>query len=82
MQGESAMTLKEANLTMLSLIPDNQQEQIFIYLKNNYYKNSPFKPLASDEILSELAESRAFYEKSEYEEFEKALDDISRRYGL
>ena len=36
----------------------------------------------SDEIYSELAESRACYERGEYEDFDTALDDIGKKYGL
>lgn len=41
-----------------------------------------FKPLSGDEILTELAESRRCYRSGEVEDFDKALDEISAKYGL
>lgn len=54
---------------MLSTIPEDRQKEIQRYLSMNFYGNNPYKPLSGDEILSELAESRA-------------LDEIGVKYGL
>ena len=48
----------------------------------NFCKENPFKPLAADEILAELSESRACYECGEYEDFDDALEEISKKYGI
>ena len=41
-----------------------------------------YEPKTAEEIYSDLAESRACYERGEYENFDDALDKISRQYGL
>ncbi|MBQ0058604.1 MAG: hypothetical protein KBS83_01400 [Lachnospiraceae bacterium] len=76
------MTAKEANIALLSTIPENVQQQIFEYLVKNYCTENPFRPKSAEEIYSELAESRACYERGEYEDFDEALNDICRRYGI
>ncbi len=76
------MSIKEANIALLSTIPEDAQRQIFVYLTQNFCDGNPFKPKAAEEIYSELAESRACYGRGECEDFDDALDDISNRYGL
>lgn len=51
-------------------------------LTENFCTENPFTPLTTEEILAELAESRACYECGEYEDFDDALDDISKIYGI
>lgn len=41
-----------------------------------------YKPKTAEEIYSDLEESRVCYERGEYEDFDDALDKISRLYGL
>lgn len=76
------MSTKESNIALLSTIPEAAQQQIFVYLTQNFCNGNPFKPKSAEEIYSELAESRACYEQGEYEDFDDALDDISKKYGL
>lgn len=47
----------------------------------SFYKN-PYSPKSAEEIFKDLAESRACYERGEYEDFDSALDEISKKYGL
>ena len=82
MLGADFMSTKEANMGLLSTIPENAQQQIFVYLTQNFCNGNPYKPKSAEEIYSELAESRACYERGEYEDFDDALDDISKKYGL
>lgn len=82
MLGVDTMSAKEANIALLSTIPEDVQQQIFVYLTQNFCKGNPYKPKSAEEIYSELAESRACYERGEYEDFDAALDDISKKYGL
>ena len=82
MIGADFMSTKEANIALLSTIPENAQQQIFVYLTQNFCNGNPYKPKSAEEIYSELAESRACYERGEYEDFDDALDDISKKYGL
>lgn len=82
MLGVDTMTTKEANIALLSMLPENDQQQIFVYLTETFCKNNPLKPLSADEIYKELAESRACYERGEYVDFDDALDEMCKKYGL
>ena len=82
MKGGIVMSTLEANLELLSTIPEERQKEIQSYLLINFCRNNPYKPLNEDEILSELAESRASYARGEGEDFDKALDEIGEKYGL
>lgn len=77
-----AMNIREANMALLSTIPDTCQEQIHEYLIQNFCEDNPFKPMSKQEIYAELAEARACYERGEYQDFDEALDEISEEYGL
>ena len=76
------MSILEANLALLLTIPEESQEEIQSYLLTNFCENNPFKPLSSNEILAELAESRACYQAGAGEDLDKVLDEIGDRYGL
>ena len=76
------MTTRDANIALLSVIPESDQEKIYLYLSKNYFNGNPYKPLSATDIYDELAESRSCYERGEYEDFDDALDDISAKYGL
>ena len=82
MIGVDIMSTKEANIALLLTIPEDAQQQIFVYLMQNFCNGNPYKPRSAEEIYSELAESKACYERGEYEDFDDALDDISKKYGL
>lgn len=82
MIGANAMNMKETNIALLSTIPESSQQQIYMYLTKNFCNRNPYRPKSAKEIYSELAESRASYERGEYEDFDDALDDISEKYGL
>lgn len=58
------------------------EELILLCVTQNFCKEHPFKPKSAEEIYSELADSRVGYERGEYEDFDDALDDISKKYGL
>ena len=81
-KGEVIVSTKEANIALLSVIPESEQQKIFIYLSDNYFKNNPFKPLSSEEIYNELAEAREYYKNGFTEDFDEALDEIGAKYGL
>ena len=48
----------------------------------NPFQESKLKPKSAEEIYSELAKSRAFYEQGRYEDFDEALEEISKKYDL
>ena len=76
------MSTREANVALLSTIPEDAQQQIFIYLTENFCADNPYKPKSANEIYTDLAESRACYERGDFEDFDDALDDISKKYGI
>lgn len=39
-------------------------------------------PKSAEEIYSDLAESRACYERGEFKDFDEALNEISEEYGI
>lgn len=82
MAGVNTMSTREANIVILSILPEDVQQQIYVYLTQNFCNGNPFEPKSAEEIYSELAESRACYDRGEYEDFDAALDDISKKYGL
>lgn len=82
MRGVNDMSTKDANIALLSILPESAQQRIFVYLKENYCDGTPFKPLSANEIYAELAEARSCYERGEYEDFDDALDEIRKKYGL
>ena len=82
MMGVDTVTFKETNIALLSTIPEDAQQQIFVYLTQNFCDESPFKPKSANEIYADLAKSRACYEHGECEDFDDALDEISKKYDL
>lgn len=74
------MSTLGANLALLLTIPEERQQEIQSYLLTNFCADNPYKPLSGDEILAELAESRACYLVGEGEDFDKVLDEIGDRY--
>lgn len=76
------MSTLEANLELLSTIPEEHQKEIQQFLLMNFCNENPYKPLSRNEILSELAQSRACYERGEGEDFDKAIDEIGAQYGF
>lgn len=74
------MSTLETNLALLLTIPEERQQEIQSYLLTNFCADNPYKPLSGDEILAELAESRACYLVGEGEYFDKVLDEIGDRY--
>ena len=60
------MRTKDTNISIFPTIPED----------------AIIKPKSAEEIYSELAASKACYERGEYEDFDAALDAISKRYGL
>ena len=82
MLGVLDMSIREANMALLSTIPDTCQEQIHEYLLQNFCEDNPFKPMSAQEIFADLAKSHACYERGEYRNFNEALDEISEEYGL
>lgn len=80
-RGVDTVNLKEANIALLSAIPEDAQHEIHKYL-SGYCEDNPFKCLSRTDILDELKKSRENYEKGEYKDFDQALNDISKKYDL
>lgn len=75
------MSTLEANMALLSTIPEEHQKEIQNYLLINFCDQNPYKPLSKDEILKELAESRLCYDNGKGEDFDKAIDGIAKIFG-
>lgn len=76
------MSTREANIELISVLPDKDQEKIYHFLQGIFSDDNPFKPMSREEILADLSESRACYDRGEYQDFDEALDEISREYGI
>lgn len=76
------MSTLEANLELLCAIPEEHQKEIQQFLLLNFCCENPYKPLSTNESLSELAQSRACYECGGGEDFDKVVDEIGAKYGL
>ena len=76
------MSTLEANLELLSTIPEKYQKEIQQFLVVNFCGENPYKPLSRNEILSELAQSRASCERGEGEDFDQAVDEIGEKYDI
>ncbi len=57
-------------------------EEIQQFLLTDLCGENPYKPLSRNEILSELEQSQACYERGEGEDFDKAVDEMGAQYGL
>ena len=63
-------------------MPTLMDKEVNMDLTQNSFKGNSWNLKSAEEIYLELAESRACYELGEYEDFDDALDDISKKYGL
>ena len=52
MIGDDVMSTREANIALLSKIPDIEQQRIFIYLTENFCLDNPFKAKSAEEIYA------------------------------
>lgn len=67
-----------ACVAFLSLITHNQN--LITEMKEEFF--SLISEKSAEDIYAELAESRACYERGEYDDFDVALDDISAKLSL
>ena len=75
MLGAENMSTREANIALLSTIPEEVQQQ-------NFCDGNPLEPKSAEDIYAELEASRACFNRGEYEDFDDALDEISKKYDL
>ena len=61
MEGGDFMSTLEANLALLSTIPEECQKEIQSYLLLNFCGSNPYKPLSGDEILSKGRMGRTWW---------------------
>ena len=76
------MSTMETNIALISTLPEADQEKIFLYLSENFFEDNPYKPMSKKEIHAELAEARECYARGDYHDFDEALEEISKEYGL
>lgn len=82
MSGVDSMSIKDINVALISKIPEDEQQQIFMYLTQNFCAKNPFVQKSAAEIYADLEQSRKCFERGEYEDFDDVLDSISKEYGL
>ena len=77
------MTLREETKNMIGFLPESDVKAIYGLIKNLYEKeSSPFRPLTKKQILADLAESRDEIESGAYTDFDVAINEIEKAYGL
>ena len=69
---------------MSKVLTEKQYQRYIIdYLvNNNFCDGNPYKPKSAEEIYAELAQSRDSYEHGDVIDFDIALDEIDKKYGL
>jgi hypothetical protein len=70
----------ESNKTSLLIAGEFSSDKLYVSIDDSILQDTPFKPLSANDIFAELAESRACYERGEYEDFDDALNEISAKY--
>ena len=76
------MSTREANIELISILPETEQERIFRFLQGIFSEENPYKPMSRKDILADLAESRECYAREEYQDFDEAINEISEKYDL
>lgn len=82
MSGVDVVSIKEINVALISKIPEDAQQQIFVYLTQNFCNENPFAPKSAEEIYADLERSGICHDRGEYEDLDDVLDSISKKYGL
>ena len=59
------MSTREANIALLSTIPEEVQQQIYVYLTQNFCDGNPLEPKSAEDIYAELEVSRACFNRGE-----------------
>ncbi len=75
----------EATISMLESMPEEEINQVYIYTKKLFTKNSsanPFAPLTKEQILSDLAISRKEFEEGKSIDARDAIMTIRRSHGF
>lgn len=76
------MSILEANIALISALPEADQEKVFLYLSENYFENNPYRPMSAKDISEELAEARRCFDNGDFQDFDAAIDEISLKYDL
>lgn len=82
MSGVDVVSIKEINVALISKIPEDAQQQIFVYLTQNFCNENPLAPKSVEEIYADLEQSRICHDRGEYEDLNDVLDSINKKYGL
>ena len=79
------MSTLDATFSMLEVMPKDDQEKVFQYTRQLYTSqksSNPFAPLAADQILSDLEESRKQAAEGKCRNMEEALTEMGKRHGF
>ena len=79
------MSTLEATISMLEVMPEEARQMVYKYTKGLFTARkpaNPFVPLTTDQILSDLEESRHQVDAGLAIDMDKALEDIGKRNGF
>lgn len=79
------MSTLEATLSMLESMPEEARRMVFEYTRQLFVSRkpaSPFEPLSSEQIFTDLEESRQQFEQGKGLDMKDALDEMGRKHGF
>lgn len=79
------MSSMEATISMLETMPEEARMQVMEFTRKLFTSErpaNPHTPLTSDQILSDLEESRNQIARGDGLDMEEALEDLGRKYAF
>ena len=79
------MSTLEATVSMLEVMPEEAQRQVYLFTQELFTAKkpaSPFTPRSERQIMEDLAESRAQLARGEGVDMEDALQRMGKEYGF
>lgn len=79
------MSSMEATISMLETMPEEARVQVMEFTRKLFTSErpaNPYTPLTSNQILSDLEESRNQIARGEGLDMKEALEDLGRKYAF
>ena len=79
------MSSLEATVSMLEVMPEEAREKVFVYTQKLFMSHkpaSPFVPLSTEKILSDLSISRSEAQNGEGLKAKDALMEMGKQHGF
>lgn len=79
------MSTIEATVSMLQTMPEEARLKVFEYTQQLFVSRkpaSPFSPLTTEQVLSDLEESRKQIAAGQGLEMKAALEEMGKKYGF